>query len=445
MINKFVIYLVGGKFIATPDVRKIRGYVMSTLEEKLFNEHVMTLDTYIMFKIKEKQTKLTAELTSRNRAPISLSMGAPTAAPPKFVTDKLREVLSEDGIHTYSIPKGEQYFRDAIAQRMKSRFNVELNANTEICTLIGSKEGLANTMRALINPKSNKKDQDIIMVPDPGYASYSQFIKASGGHAYPIPLLKENNYMPDMEKVLAQLKAEGYDPNKVKAVVVNYPNNPLGISATKEYLQTVVDFCKKHEILLMSDAAYCDLYFSEDEKPFSILELEGARDIAIEFFSLSKPYALTGWRLGWVCGNESIVQRIAKVKSTIDNGPFKAMQKACAAVMNSKEGDEYIERMNLGFQKKQEIMLKGLKELGWDIDEDKVPHTTFYLWLPIPERFSNAFEFCEALLEKSGIVVVPGNAFGKYGEGYFRISYVCSDDKLQEVIDRMKADGFRFK
>ena len=120
------------------------------------------------------------------------------------------------------------------------------------------------------------------------------------------------------------------------------------------------------------------------------------------------------------------------------------MQKACAAVMNSKEGDEYIERMNLGFQKKQEIMLKGLKELGWDIDEDKVPHTTFYLWLPIPARYDNAFEFCEALLEKSGIVVVPGNAFGKYGEGYFRISYVCSDDKLQEVIDRMKADGFRF-
>lgn len=417
---------------------------MSTLEEKLFNEHVMTLDTYIMFRIKEKQTKLTPQLTAKNRAPISLSMGAPTAAPPQFITDKLSDSLKEDGIHLYSIPKGELFFREAISKRMKTRFNVELDPVNEICALIGSKEGIANTMRALINPKHDKNEKEIIMVPDPGYASYSQFIQASGGLTYPIPLLKENNYMPDMEEVMTKLKAEGFNPNKVKAVVVNYPNNPLGASASREYLQTVIDFCKKYQILLMSDAAYSDVYYAEDEKPFSIFELEGAKDIAIEFFSFSKPYAITGWRMGWVCGNAHIIQRIAKVKSTIDNGIFKGMQKAGAAILNSKEGDEYIEKMNLGFKKKQEIMIKGLKELGWDIDDKTVPHTTFYLWLPIPPRYNNAFEFCEELLEKSGIVVVPGNAFGKYGEGYFRISFVCSDEKLQEVIDRMKADGFRF-
>lgn len=418
---------------------------MSTLEEKLFNEHVMTLDTYIMFRIKEKQTKLTPQLTAKNRVPISLSMGAPTAAPPQFITDKLSDSLKEDGIHLYSIPKGELFFREAISKRMKTRFNVELDPVNEICALIGSKEGIANTMRALINPKHDKNEKEIIMVPDPGYASYSQFIQASGGLAYPIPLLKENNYMPDMEEVMTKLKEEGFNPNKVKAVVVNYPNNPLGASASREYLQTVIDFCKKYQILLMSDAAYSDVYYAEDEKPFSIFELDGAKDIAIEFFSFSKPYAITGWRMGWVCGNAHIIQRIAKVKSTIDNGIFKGMQKAGADILNSKEGDEYIKKMNLGFKKKQEIMVKGLKELGWDIDEKTVPHTTFYLWLPIPPRYNNAFEFCEELLEKSGIVVVPGNAFGKYGEGYFRISFVCSDEKLQEVIDRMKADGFRFK
>lgn len=421
------------------------GYVrMSTLEEKLFNEHVMTLDTYIMFRIKEKQTKLTPELTARNRAPISLSMGAPTAAPPEFVINKLKEVLYEEGIHTYSVPKGEDYFRKAVAQRMKTRFGVEMDPNTEIFSLIGSKEGIANMMRALINPKHEEKEKDIILVPDPGYASYFEFIKCSGGHAYSVPLVAENNYMPDMEELLTQVAKDGYNPAKIKALIVNYPNNPLGVTATRKYLQSVIDFCKKHQILLISDAAYSDLYYAEDEKPFSIFELEGAKDIAVEFFSFSKPYAMTGWRLGWICGNADIVQRFGKVKSTIDNGIFKPLQKAAAAVLNSEEGDEYIDKMNKGFKHKQEIVVKGLKELGWPIDETKIPHTTFYLWLPIPPRYKNAVDFCEDLLTKSGVVLVPGNAFGKYGEGFFRLSFVCSDEKLQEVIDRMKADGFFF-
>ena len=185
-------------------------------------------------------------------------------------------------------------------------------------------------------------------------------------------------------------------------------------------------------------------YGSEEEKPFSIFELNGAKDIAVEFFSFSKPYAMTGWRIGWICGNSAIVQRFGKVKSSIDNGIYKPLQKAAAAILNSKEGDEYIDKMNKGFKHKQEIMVKGLKELGWPIDETKVPHTTFYLWLPIPPRYTDSVKFCEDLLEKSGVVVVPGNAFGKYGEGFFRISFVCSDEKLHEVIDRMKADGFSF-
>ena len=225
-------------------------------------------------------------------------------------------------------------------------------------------------------------------------------------------------------------------------VLINYPNNPLGVSATREYVQSVVDFCRRENILLVSDAAYSELYFDEKEKPFSVFELEGAKDIAVEFFSLSKPYALTGWRLGWVCGNESIVQRFGKGKSTIDNGIFKALQFACADLMNSPEGDKYIEEGNLNYKKKQAIIVKGLKELGWPIDN--IPHTTFYLWLPIPKKYDNAFAFCQDLLEKSGIVVVPGNAFGAHGEGYFRLSFVCSDEELQEVIDRMKADNFYY-
>ena len=260
-----------------------------------------------------------------------------------------------------------------------------------------------------------------------------------------MPLTEENNYKPDVEAIYNQILKDGYKPENIKALFINFPNNPMGISTTKEYVQSVIDFCKKHNILLASDAAYADLYFAEDEKPFSIFELEGAKDIGIEFYSFSKPYAVTGWRLGWVCGNKDVVQRFGKGKSTIDNGIFKALQKACAEILNSEEGDKYIEEGNKGYARKQAIMVKGFKELGWNIDEKTVPHTTFYLWLPIPKRYDSAFKFCEDVLKKSGVVLVPGNAFGEHGEGFFRLSYVCSDEQLQEVINRFKEDGFTFE
>lgn len=410
--------------------------------EKLFNKDVMSLDTYIMFRLKEETARLKDELTARNRAPIALSMGAPTANPPKVLIDRLKEILDEDNIHTYSTPKGELYFRKAAAQRMKNRFGVDLDPETEIFSLVGSKEGIANLVRFITTQKNEELEKDVIMIPDPCYASYLQFIQCSGAKAYPMPLTAENDYKPDVEKIYNQIIKEGYKPENIKALFINYPNNPMGISTTKEYVKSVVDFCKKYDILLVSDAAYCDLYFAEDEKPFSIFEIEGAKDIGIEFFSLSKPYAVTGWRLGWVCGNKEVIQRLGKGKSTIDNGIFKALQKACAEILNSEEGDKYIEEGNKGYARKQAIMVKGFKELGWNMD--KVPHTTFYLWLPIPRKYTSAFGFCQDVLRKSGIVLVPGNAFGECGEGFFRLSYVCSDEQLQEVIDRLKADGFTY-
>lgn len=412
--------------------------------KNLFNEDVMAIDTYIMVKLKEKTAQLADALEKKNRRPISLSMGAPTSNPPAVLIDKLKEFLTEDNIHTYSVTRGEPYFRQAVAQRMKNRFGVELDVNREICSLLGSKDGLANLIRFIITPHHEDKQKDIILIPDPGYASYGQMIQCSGGKAYPVPLTKENNYQPDMESVLAKLLEDGYDRNKIKALIINYPNNPLGVSASREYVKSIIDFCKKYDILLISDAAYCDIYFDEKEKPFSVLEFAGAKDIAVEFFSLSKPYAITGWRLGWLCGNSEVVGRFAKGKSTIDNGIFKALQKACAYILNSPEGEDYICQGNLDYKRKQAIMVKGFKELGWPIDENSLPHTTFYLWLPVPRKYNSSFKFCEDLLEKSGIVIVPGDAFGEYGQGYFRVSIVCSDEQLQEVIDRMKADGFKY-
>ena len=413
--------------------------------KKLFNDYVQSLETYIMFKIGEDVARIKPELEAKGRAPISLSMGAPVKNPPQFVIDKLKDALDMNGIHSYSTPKGETFYLEAIAKRMKTRFGVDLNPKKEIFSLIGSKEGIANFIRELINPKEKEFEKDIILIPDPGYASYKEMLKVSGAVGYSIPLTLENNYMPDLEEVLENLKKDGYDKNKVKALMIYYPNNPLGATANIEYFKKVVEFCKKHNILLMSDAAYTDMYFDENDLPPSIFQIDGAKDIAVEFFSFSKPYAMTGWRLGWICGNSEAISMFGKLKSTIDTGIFKALQKAAAEVINSKEGDEYIKEANLGFKKKQEILVKGLKELGWDMDNLNIPNATFYLWLPIPPRYKTSNEFTDELMHKSGVIVVPGNGFGQYGEGFFRISIVCSDENLQEVIDRMKTDGFYFQ
>ena len=410
----------------------------------LFNQYVQSLETYIMFQITEEAARLRPELEAKNRSPISLSMGAPVKNPPQFVIDKLKEALEIKGIHSYSCPKGEAFYLEAIAKRMKTRFGVDLDPKKEIFSLIGSKEGIANLIRGLINPTKNEFDKNIILIPDPGYASYKEMVKVSGGVAYSIGLTFENNFMPDMEEIYQNLQKDGYDEKKVKALIINYPNNPLGATATFEYLEKIVAFCKKHKILLISDAAYADMYFDENNRPPSILQVEGAKDVAVEFFSFSKPYAMTGWRLGWICGNAEAVSTFGKLKSTIDTGLFKVLQKAASEVINSKEGDEYIKEANAGFKKKQEILVKGLKELGWDMDNLNVPDATFYLWLPIPARYKTSKEFTDDLMKTSGIVLVPGHAFGKYGEGFFRISIVCSDENLQAVIDRMKQDGFYF-
>ena len=412
--------------------------------KELFNKYVQTLETYIMFRIKAEASRLTPMLTAKNRTPIYLSMGAPKQAPPQFAIDELKKALDEPNINSYSTPKGEKYFIDAVAQRMKNRFGVELDPQSEIFSLIGSKEGIANFMRALCNPTDVEKEKDIVLIPDPGYASYKEMLKVSGGLGYSIPLTLENNYMPDLEDVMTQLEKDGYNKRKVKAVVLNYPNNPLGACATLDYYQQVVNFCKKYNIILISDLAYSDMYFDEELKPHSVLEIDGAKDIAIEFHSLSKTFAMTGWRLGWVCGNKEAVAFLGKLKSSIDTGIFKALQLASAKVMNSKEGEEYIKLWNKNYAGKQKIMLDGFKALGWDMSKICYAPATFYLWLPIPPRFNSSADFCKQVLETSGIVFVPGSAYGKYGEGFFRLSFVDEDEKLLEVFQRLKEDGFTY-
>ena len=413
-----------------------------SMEKALFNNEIQNMKNYIMFEIKARQNELTPELKAKNRAPIALSMGVPVDRIPEFAIKKTCEYMNVDSLHTYSTPKGEAKFLDAVKTRMKERFNVELNSKDEIVSLIGSKEGLSNLIKALVNPKTNPNEQDVIMVPAPGYASYSQMIRIAGARAYEINLTPENNFQPNLDELLEKYKKEGNDPSKIKAIIINYPNNPLGCTCGFDYLQHCVDFCNKHNILLISDNAYCEMYFEEEYKPHSALECAGAMDCCIEMYSFSKSYAMTGWRLGWACGNKLAVTMLSRMKSTVDTGIFKVLQYVGADLLENIEGQKYIDEQNIKFKNKIQNFVNGLNELGYKVE---MPKATFYLWLEIPKRYSDCEAFANDLLETSGIVVVPGTAFDKNAKRYIRISVVASNESLEEVIRRMKEDGFSFE
>jgi LL-diaminopimelate aminotransferase len=257
-------------------------------------------------------------------------------------------------------------------------------------------------------------------------------------------LTPANQYKPDFDTMLAAMKKQGITPNRIKGLVLNYPSNPIGATAGMDYYQKAVDFCKKNNILLISDLAYADVYFPGEEPPHSILEVPGARDVAIEFHSLSKPYATTGWRIGFAVGHKDAIEALERVKGTMDSGLFKALQKAGAFALNSPECAEFAVTQNRQYQVNQEKMLAGLKSLGWPVESIASPKATFYLWMPVPPRFKNSEDFSNQLLEKSGVVIVPGTAFGPNGEGFFRMSLVDTPRKLEDVIHRMKEDGFTY-
>ena len=370
--------------------------------QALYSESIRDMETYIMFRIAQRVVDLTPELVAKNRPPIRLSMGAPVVDPPKALVEKLKAAMDEPGIHTYSTPKGEKFYRDAVAERMEKRFGVKINANTEVCSLIGSKEGLANMFRALISYRKNPSEQDVIMIPDPGYASYADAIRICGGYPYAMKLTPENQYKPDFESMLKEMQAEGITAERIKGLVINYPSNPIGALAGMDYYQKAVAFCKKYNILLISDLAYADVYFPGEEPPHSVLEVPGAMDITIEFHGMSKPYGTTGWRLGFAVGHQDAINALERVKGTVDSGLFKALQKAGAFAMNSSECFKFAMTQNRQYQINQETcwlyeVLGMACGASFSTQSDLLPLDAL-----IPPRFKNATDFCDQLMEKSG-------------------------------------------
>jgi len=349
---------------------------------------------------------------------ISLSIGDPDLPPPPFVLEALREESSNPKNHNYSFSQGEPYFREAVAEWYKKRFGVDLDPSREVIALIGSKEGIANFSRAFVNPG------DKVLVPDPAYPVYANgSTLLSDGIPIPMPLLEENDFKPNLDSL---------DLNGVKMMFLNYPNNPTGSVITKDYLKAIVDLAREKNVIVCYDNAYSEITFDGYRAP-SILEVEGAMDVAIEFHSCSKTFNMTGDRIGFAVGNSELIDGLVKVKSQIDSGPPVYIQKVAAKALQSYVGGEppeYLRWVNRVYAERRDVLLKGLRAVGI---EAKKPLATFYVWAKCG---GNSIEFASRLLE-AGVIVAPGVGFGKYGEGYVRFSITQPKERIEEACERM--------
>ncbi|MEG6523434.1 LL-diaminopimelate aminotransferase [Desulfotomaculum sp. 1211_IL3151] len=361
-----------------------------------------------------------AEKEKTGTSVIDLSIGSPDLPPAPHIIHSLAQAVMKLDNYTYPI-SGKLALHKALADWYKQRFNVELDPNKEILTLMGSQDGLAHVAQAFINPG------DIALVPDPGYPIYSAAILLAEGQLYPMPLLEENQYLPDLQSIPDEIA------KKAKMMTLNYPNNPVAASANKEFFEQVVEFAKKYDIVVCHDVAYAELAF-DGFRPMSFLEVAGAKDIGIEFYSLSKTYNMAGCRIGFALGNADILAALGKIKSNIDYGVFSAVQEAGIAALT---GDQScVAQTAATYQKRRDILVDGFAKLGWQMPK---PQASMFIWAPIPPGHTSSMEFCLDLLDKTGILMVPGNAFGKRGEGYVRIALVQKEEVLREALERARS------
>lgn len=385
------------------------------------SERLEQIPPYLFAEIDRK----IAEAKAKGIDIISLGIGDPDKPTLQPVVDAMHIAIDNPKNHDYPPYNGTEGFRKGACEWMKKRFGVELNPDTEMLANIGSKEAIAHVFFAYVDKG------DYTLVPDPGYPVYHNATIFAGGTPYEMPLLEENGYLPDFDKIPADVA------KKAKLMFLNYPNNPTSATADLDFWKKAVDFCKKYDILLCSDMAYSEMTFDGYKAP-SVLQVEGAKDVAIEFYSHSKSYNMTGWRVGFVCGNADAVKALGTIKNNIDSGTFKAIQEAATAAFTVAE--KYINDLNKMYQERRDAAEEGFRELGWDIKPSKA---TFYLWLPVPHGMTSE-EFVTAMLEKAHVVVPPGNGYGKYGEGYFRVALTKDVETIKECIKRMKDAGIRY-
>jgi LL-diaminopimelate aminotransferase len=363
-----------------------------------------------------------AEVEKTGLEVINLGIGSPDQAPPLHVVERLRDELYVRENYDYGSSEGLIEFRDAIAAWYSNRFDVSLEPNGEVLTLMGSHDGLAHVPMAFLNPG------DIALVPDPHYPVYKVGAQLAQAEIYPMPLLAENAFLPDFSAIPKAIAA------RAKLMILNYPNNPVAAVADLAFFERAVSFAKANGILLVHDAAYSELSMT-DFKPPSVLEIPGAKEVAIEFHSVSKTYNIAGCRLGFVVGNPQAVGVLTRLKSNLDYGVFKAIQKAGVAALLGPQ--DIIPKNIAAYKSRMELFCSGCGQAGWNIAPSPA---TMFLWAPVPQG-QKSEEFAISLLRRSGVAVVPGTAFGAHGEGYVRIAMVTDKKNLAVAVERIKQAG----
>jgi LL-diaminopimelate aminotransferase len=349
---------------------------------------------------------------------LDLSAGDADLAPPPAAVNALRESAGDPALSRYPFNLGLAAFREEVVAWMKRRFGVELDPAREILPLIGSKEGIAHLPLGFLNPG------DAALIPDPGYQPYTGGVWLAGGDPILVPLRAENDFLIPLQELSRE------DVGRSKLLYLNYPNNPTTAVASREYLREAVEFCHRHRLVLVYDNAYSELAFDEYRPP-SILEIEGGREVSIEFHSFSKTFNMTGWRLGWAAGNPDLVGVLAKVKSFMDTGVFLGIQAAGAAALRSWE--EWVPANVAVFRGRRDAAAAALAGQGFEV---KVPKATMYLWVPVPTGEAS-MDFCRRALEQEGVIVLPGSSMGQGGEGFFRVALTTSEARLQEAAVRL--------
>ena len=348
---------------------------------------------------------------------ISLSIGDPDLPPPPFIIDSLKEEAGDPKNHNYSFSQGEPDFREEVTAWCKKRFNVDLHQD-QVVALLGSKEGIANIARAFINPG------DRVLVPDPAYPVYAQGSTIlCDGITMPMPLLEENGFKPDFDSIKT---------DKAKMMFLNYPNNPTAATVDKKFLKEAVDFAKDNNLMLCYDNAYSEVTYDGYRAP-SILEVDGGTDVAIEFHSLSKTFNMTGDRIGFAVGNKQLVAGLTKVKTQIDSGPPVYTQKVAVKALSSyksREAPDFLKQNNQILQERRDLLVNTLCELGYEVEK---PKATFYVWVNCK---CDSMKFVAKLLDV-GVAVTPGDGFGKYGEGYARITFTQPKEQIVEACNRI--------
>ncbi|MEW6162715.1 MAG: LL-diaminopimelate aminotransferase [Nitrospirota bacterium] len=348
---------------------------------------------------------------------IDLSIGDPDIPTPPHIVNAMKVAVEKPANHRYPSYEGMPSYREAVARWYRKRFGVKLDPQTEVLSLIGSKEGIGHIPLAFVDPG------DIVLVPSPGYPVYSAGVLFAGGGNHVMPLNEKNDFLPDLDAIPKKVL------RKAKLIFLNYPNNPTSAIAPVKFYEEVVRIALKYNIVVCHDASYSEIYY--DKRPSSFMQISGAKDVGIEFHSLSKTYNMTGWRIGFAVGNREVLAGLGKIKTNLDSGVFQAIQEAAIVALDT--GDEILSTIRKTYQERRDVLYSGLKKLGMHLMK---PRATFYIWARVPCKF-DSLDFVTYLLDRAGVLATPGNGFGEAGEGFVRFALTASVERIKEAVERI--------